>query len=457
MQYTLRSAFIVLFFSFTLLGCTTFSNTIFLIHGVDDQAKSRILTETGRALYEREVVTRENYEAIPQVQKYFVVALRYDPGNSWARENLERMEKYKETILKEKMVKFQGLLNTSDRTEEEDYMFCLFAQQCIYIDPKNPETQQLKDVTSETRSALLKTYRERTEVALAETEDYPVGEPRDYPAGYPGNPLRDYREFFEKKESLYIDALKNINKTLSIDPGNWYAALKKKTVSEEVGKIFNARAADVEKMIDETQYEEAEKGLLALSDINTMLDYSYDKELSDLQYRLNYRWAQSFYKEKQFPLAEEKINRAIMSESTNEALSLRNQIESDQAELSNKTKTRVGKSGREPSGAKAIKEIEELIKSGDLATANKLIISRLAKEKDSATIQRLQELADTIREWLKWYYDLALTYYRQENFMRAVQLFTLVVEIDEYYEMASDYLDKAKSKQKLIESLGMNS
>jgi len=439
MHYTLRLAVMVLFLSFTLIGCTTFTNTIFLIQGVDDQTKSRILTETGEALYERELMSRENYEVIPKVEKYFVVALRYDPGNSKAKENLERIEQFKETRLKEKMVKFQDLLNKSDRTEEEDYTFCLLAQQCIYIDPKNPETQRLKDVTSETRTALLKTYRERTEAALAEIKE------------------RDFRDSVEKKESIYVIALENINKTLFIDPGNWYAVPKKKTVSEEMGKIFNTRKADVEKTIYESRYEEAEKGIAALSDINTMLDYTYDKEVRDLQYRLNFRWAQSLYEEKQFSLAEAKIDRAIMSESTNEALSLRNQIESDQAEVSKKAPVSSSKNGRVASGAKAIKEIEELIYRGDLAAANKLIMSRLGKERDSAIIQRLQELEVTIREWLKWYYDLALAYYRQENFTRAVQLFTLVIEIDEDYEMASDYLDKAKSKQKLIESLGMNS
>jgi len=439
MHYTLRLAVMVLFLSFTLIGCTTFTNTIFLIQGVDDQTKSRILTETGEALYERELMSRENYEVILKVEKYFVVALRYDPGNSKAKENLERIEQFKETRLKEKMVKFQDLLNKSDRTEEEDYTFCLLAQQCIYIDPKNPETQRLKDVTSETRTALLKTYRERTEAALAEIKE------------------RDFRDSVEKKESIYVIALENINKTLFIDPGNWYAVPKKKTVSEEMAKIFNTRKADVEKTIYEARYEEAEKGIAALSDINTMLDYAYDKELRDLKYRLNFRWAQSLYEEKQFSLAEAKIDRAIMSESTNEALSLRNQIESDQAEVSKKAPVSSSKNGRVASGAKAIKEIEELIYRGDLAAANKLIMSRLGKERDSAIIQRLQELEVTIREWLKWYYDLALAYYRQENFTRAVQLFTLVIEIDEDYEMASDYLDKAKSKQKLIESLGMNS
>jgi len=45
-------------------------------------------------------------------------------------------------------------------------------------------------------------------------------------------------------------------------------------------------------------------------------------------------------------------------------------------------------------------------------------------------------------------------YYRAEDFQKAVELLETVLAIDVEYEQAAEYLDKARTKQKLLEQFG---
>ena len=61
-----------------------------------------------------------------------------------------------------------------------------------------------------------------------------------------------------------------------------------------------------------------------------------------------------------------------------------------------------------------------------------------------------------VRARLPDLYSRGVEAYRSEDFRRAVELLSIVVEIEVGYEQASDYLDKARAKQKLLEGLQGN-
>jgi hypothetical protein len=52
---------------------------------------------------------------------------------------------------------------------------------------------------------------------------------------------------------------------------------------------------------------------------------------------------------------------------------------------------------------------------------------------------------------LKDLYDRGVQSYRDEDFKTAIELLQTVVGVQVDYEQAGDYLDKAKSKQKLLD------
>jgi hypothetical protein len=66
-------------------------------------------------------------------------------------------------------------------------------------------------------------------------------------------------------------------------------------------------------------------------------------------------------------------------------------------------------------------------------------------------MQQLDDRNEKIIESLKDLYDKGVDAYRSEDFKTAIDLLQTVVAIQVDYEQASDYLDKARSKQKLLD------
>jgi hypothetical protein len=415
-----------------LAGCSTFTNALFLVNKVENAEKARVLAETGVELFDRELIKRENYRTIDAVQRYFTVALSYDSGNRMAQRYLERIRIFRNNRLEAKTIQFQKLLVKAARTEKENYMLCLLAQQCLYMDPKNPEVKEMKKNSARTRAELVKTYRKNTKAALEDARK---------------------EEALLNRESPYMVALKNLNKTLSIDPGNSYALSKKRSIGKEMEKIFEIGITDTERMIRESRYVEAEKETEDLEQISHSLDYQYDSEVSRQRYWLYYFWAQSLYEQEKLDLAEVKINKALAHDHTTQALSTRTKIKAAQNKMREEVKAAQEKTKRDAAGENLIHEIKGLINRGMLVDANNLIVEGLENENNTARARRMKDLQAAIRERLSLYYDLALAYYRQEDFARAIDLFSIVVGIDVDYKNASDYLAKSQSKQKLLESI----
>ena len=79
-------------------------------------------------------------------------------------------------------------------------------------------------------------------------------------------------------------------------------------------------------------------------------------------------------------------------------------------------------------------------------------MNSLAKvTKDPVNMQQLDSRNEQILSNLKDLYDKGVDAYRNEDFKTAIDLLQTVVAIQVDYEQASDYLDKARSKQKLLE------
>jgi hypothetical protein len=56
-----------------------------------------------------------------------------------------------------------------------------------------------------------------------------------------------------------------------------------------------------------------------------------------------------------------------------------------------------------------------------------------------------------VRSFLPDLYARGLAAYREEDFAGAIEALETVVRIDVGYEQAADYLEKARSKQRLLE------
>ena len=101
----------------------------------------------------------------------------------------------------------------------------------------------------------------------------------------------------------------------------------------------------------------------------------------------------------------------------------------------------------------SLQEVDRLIAADELISADRRIDSLARVTTDQANVASLDERRQSIVDKLKDVYDRGVQAYRDEDFKEAIDLLKTVVGVQVDYEQASDYLDKARSKQKVLDQL----
>ena len=162
-----------------------------------------------------------------------------------------------------------------------------------------------------------------------------------------------------------------------------------------------------------------------------------------MTYSLNYKWAVSLFNRKDYTTAEVKNEAALAAMKTDEARALRRKIAEKKAQPQ----------AVAVSFDTSLQDIDSLIRAGELVAAHRKVNSLAKVTKDQSNMQQLDSRNEQILSNLKDLYDKGVDAYRNEDFKTAIDLLQTVVAIQVDYEQASDYLDKARSKQKLLEQL----
>jgi hypothetical protein len=159
-------------------------------------------------------------------------------------------------------------------------------------------------------------------------------------------------------------------------------------------------------------------------------------------YSLNYSWAKSLYAQKDYNTADVRVDAALAVKRTDEAAALKKQIAAVKAKVDAGV-----------SFDASLQEVDRLIAADELVSADRKIDSLARVTTDQAKVASLDDRRQTITDKLKDVYDRGVQAYRDEDFKEAIDLLKTVVGIQVDYEQASDYLDKAKSKQKVLDQL----
>ncbi len=417
-----RLSFLAFLAALLFLGCTSLSDSLFVVQKLDDQSKSRALTEAGVEKYEICVVRQAEYDRIPEIRNYFIVALRYDPNNSRAQQYLSIVavvDDYKNAQLKQNLGAASRGLQKPSRTDDENYAIFVSLQTAARIDPSNPEAQRMLNDTASLRSALLSSYLAKARAATGKVDD-------KTPAAV--------------KEKQYAEAFQQADRSLAIEPGSFDARNQHDTVRSELAKLVNRRVGLAQKAIAAGNFAGARTQVSALVDLNRHADNSFDTEVRQVTYSLNYKWAVSLYNKKDYTTADVKNEAAMAALKTDEARALRRKIADQRA----KEVTMV-------SFETSLKDIDNLIAAGEIVAAHRKVNSLAKITRDPADMQQLNSKNDTIISGLKDLYVRGIEAYHHEDFKTAIDLLQTVVAIQVDYEQASDYLDKACSKQKLLD------
>ena len=410
----LVTALIVLF-----AGCTSLGDNRFLVKNLDEKAKAKALTEAGIVQYQIHLVRRAEYAMIDEIKEYFTVALHFDPASALAKKYLALVVNYREAKLQASLKEAARLAQKPKRTEEETYLLCLAVQRAVRIDAADSAVQKLLGDTTQPRNALVDTYLARGKAAMDKVD----------------NKTPD-----SAREKLSIEAFQNVSRALAADPQSAAAQNMKNSLRAEISRIVADRLETAQKLIASQRFADAKGQISLLNDLSRKLDNSFESDVRDATYALNYKWAKALFDQKEYAQAEVKADAAIAVKRTDEATALKKRI----SELRAQTETNT-------SFEAALQDVDRLIVKGELIAAQRKIDSLAKSAKGEAKQASLDDRAEKVRANLEDLYDRAVEAYRDENFKAAIELLDIVVAIDEGYEQAADYLDKAQSKQKLLE------
>ena len=403
-----------------LLGCQTISkDAMFLVQNLDDQAKSQALTDAGKDLFDLHLVRRQDFDQIPRIKEFFVVALRFDPSNAQAQQYLTLIDDYKSQKLQSNLNTATKVLAKAKRTDDDTYALAVSLQTAARLDPSNANVQKMLSDTAADRAKLVDSYVAKARASLASVTDSSPDTAR---------------------EKAYGDAFQSASRAVTVDPQNKAAQELLGTVKTDSAKIVATRVAGIQKSIGAGAWTNARTQVSALNDFNRKMGNDFDQDVKNASYSLNYSWAKALFDKKDYANSEIRVDAALAVNRTDEASALKKKI------LDLRAKASAG-----ANWDASLSQIDQLIGSGELLAAHQKLNQLAKSTTDKSKLQVLDDRDAKIRSNLKDLYDRGVQAYRDEDFKTAIDLLQTVVGIQVDYEQAGDYLDKARSKQKLLE------
>lgn len=402
----------------SVISTTVSREDAFLSEKIQDDVKSRMLTDEGIRLHGLMIKERKEYTRIPQIKEYFEVALLFDPGNAEAKKYLEVMEDLRVYLHSENLKSAKRLIALEKPSETEEYRLMKATQNAVYYDPASTEAAELYKKVQPRREAVIKGLLDKTDAALAKARSGKAGE----------------------QQAAYIEAFQLALQALAIAPNHQKALSVKTSLRQEISTIVAGRIGEINKTISSGKYREAEKAVESIQDLNKKLENEFDKELAAAQYRLYYSWAEANFKNQQFADAAARARKALGFQRSKEALAIIDKVSSQ-----------VSASDKESGFDAGLKKLDDLVARSDIAGSMALIQSLNRLASTPAQQKSIDTKRNKLAEVLPDLYTRGVAAYKSEDLAKAIELLELVVLVDSGFKDAQDYLDKAKSKKKLLD------
>jgi hypothetical protein len=399
-------------------GCMS-ADATFLVKTLDDERKAKALTEAGIEEFDIHVAHRGEYDQIPRIREYFSVALHFDPSNDQAQQYLSLIDNYKNKKVKASLAVATKTLAKQKRTDDDNYTLYVSLQTAARLDPANTSVQKMLGDTSQDRSKLVDGYLSKS---------------RDAAGGV------DAKSSDAAREKAYTDAYQYAQKAAAVDPKNAAAQGQVSSTKGALSKIVATRTASIQKLVAAGKYADARTQLTALNNLNRKTGNAFEPDTKTAAYTLNYTWARTLYGQKDYATAGVKVDAALSVSRTDEAAALKRKIDQQRTQADAIVNFDSG-----------IAEVDRLIGAGELLAAHRKLIALDKVTTDPGKQSQLDDRTQKIVAGLKDIYERGVEAYRDEDFKATIDLMQTVVGIKADYEQASDYLDKAQSKQRLLQ------
>lgn len=418
---SIRSLLLAFFYALFLIlvSCAGLTDPFFLDANVPDKDKSQMVTDAGVAQYRELIIKRGDIDSLNYVREYFEVALRYDPSNQTAKSYLAQIQDYRDAKFLDYLKKAQTLQKQTNRNENDNYVLAVWVQKASSMAPFDPDVITLSLQIAPARKELVKLYLERCDSALKKINKNTTD---------------------ETKDKLYLEAFTHVSKALDIEPKHVEATRQKQELVASISAIINTRISSLEEFYKKGDFTSASNAINQLRELNKKLSNTFSQKLNDAEYVMYYKWAEWLLNKKEWAKAEAKADSAIGIKRISDAVSLKARInaERDKAEQGSSFET-------------ALASIDALIAKDDLNGAQRVISATSKKSLSPVQKTALNKRRDTVHRELSGLYERAVAAYREEKFALAVDLLETVIVIEADYEQASEYLEKAKAKKRLLE------
>jgi hypothetical protein len=231
-----------------------------------------------------------------------------------------------------------------------------------------------------------------------------------------------------------------VGRVLALDAKNDVALAEQARTRKQVEEVFARRLAAVRGLLGELKFTVSKAEIAEMSELSRRSGGVGDEAVRTAVYELNIRWARWLYDQKEYASADVRVEAALAAQRTADATALAKRIADAQA------KTETGGSYET-----TLKDVDRLIGAGELVAAQNRLEALERSTTEKAKLAELDARRERIRGFLADLYARGLAAYRVENFADAREALETVVRIDVGYEQAAEYLEKARSKQRLLE------
>ncbi len=390
-----------------------------LLKNLNDKEKSAILSDKGIRMY-KNMTDKDDASLAPDIRGVFEESLKYDPANKDAGDYLTKISKYVNeytsnniSLAKKNMEKKQG------RTDDDDYSLCVLLQKTYKADPSNKDVIAFKNNTKDIRENLAKKM-------LLDGDSQLILAKKDK----------------TNQEKTSVSAIEKFDKAISLGSSLDGTLSSKRTEAVNILSVIIEKNIDgTKKLIAQNNFKDAETNIKTLIKNNEYSNHKYDDALVNLQYELYFTWSNNLFSLNKIDSASEKIDAALKFKQTPEAQSLQAKIQEK------KNKANVAGSFNS-----WLSEIDDLIAQKDFVSAVKKINSIEGKVKEKDRKSQLTDRKNIMKSQIDTIYTEAVTDFVNENYTNAIKGFQNILALEPNYKDAKNYLEKAKSKTKILES-----
>jgi hypothetical protein len=402
-----------------LTSCASLGDPFVLLFDVDGEYKSDAVTSSGIDAYKRDLVAGGDVASSAKVQRYFEVALRYDPNNAEASKYLALVEDFRANKFSSAVRDAEALLKKPTRSQNEEYVMLIAVNKASAIYPQDDASVKLVKATEETR-------RQYISARLAEADKVRASiKPESKEA---------------IKEKAYIDAFGLVLKVRAVDPVNLNGNKAYRELKTEISAIVENRLKTVENLTGKKSFDEAKSVLSVIKDLDSKIGETFKPDISKAEYALYLSWAKYHESRKEWSSAATRVRSALAVQKGSDALALQKRVSAAAAAEDRGTTFEAG-----------LKNLDAYIAGGQLVKAQRLLSSLSKTAADSAKRQTLETRRKKILDALAGVYQSGVQAYREEKYKEAISILETVVAVDASYADAADYLDKAKARQKLLD------